>query len=167
MARNQESPLASPEALIVAIEELRRANDELSHSYNTAKSRSFTFIAGGLGLLAFLYSGKGIFMPQEIYGQILYAMGLGLMGVALLLLLAAILGRRWELSLESRDLDKMDFRDDEHFLKYVKDRNMYAYKCNIAVYGKTQKYLGIALNPLIVGAIILLVMKIFSSLNLQ
>lgn len=106
-------------------------------------------------------------MPQEIYGQILYAMGLGLMGIALLLLLAAILGRRWELSLESRDLDKMDFRDYEHFLKYVKDRNMYAYKCNVAVYSKTQKYLGIALNPLIVGAIILLVMKIFSSLNLQ
>lgn len=162
MTRHRDSADLPPEVLFLAIEEIRRTNDWLTHAYDTVKSRSLTLIGGALGLLVFLYASNGIFFPKEVYGQILYIIGLGLMIFALGLLFLATVGRHWEFSLESRDLEKMDFKDYDHFLAYVKERSLYAYRCNKSAYDKAQMLSAMALKPLLAGAIILIVMKIFA-----
>jgi|GEM_PF-1498339 len=159
----QTEPPLSDDILEVTIDELRRTLDWLNTAYDTVKNKTLTFMGGGLALLVFLYTGGDIFFPNEIYGQIFYAIGLALVIGALVMLFFSLLPRVWEFSIDSKDLDDMNFVDKNHYLQYVKGNYMTAYRCNLKTYQKNHRVLNLSFFPLIIGAIILVVLKIFGT----
>lgn len=161
--RKQVQPPLSDEMLEVTIDELRRAYDWVSHMYDKVKSKTLTFLGGGLALLIFLYSGGNLFFPSQVYGQIFYVIGLGLVVCSLVMLFVSTLPRTWLLTVDSKDMDDMNFEDDNHYLQYVKNNYMEAYKFNKNIYEKNGKMLNLSFFPLVIGAIILVVLKIFGA----
>jgi len=161
--RKQTQPPIPDEVLKLSIEELRRTSDWLSAGYNNVKTKTLTYLGGSLALLTYLYSGGDLFFPDEMYGRIFYVMGLGSVLCAIVMLFLSMLPRRWEFSTDSDDLDDMNFDDVNHYLQYVKNNYMISYKRNIATYEKNHRVLSLSFFPLVIGAIILVVLKIFGA----
>ncbi len=159
----QTEPPISDETLGVTIEELRRTMDWLSSAYDTVKTKTLTYIGAGLALLTFLYANGDIFFPSETYGRIFYIIGFALIVSALVMLFVSMLPRSWEFSIDSDDLDDMNFVDTNHYLQYVKNNYMNAYRRNRRTYQKNHRILALSFFPLIIGAIILIVLKIFGT----
>lgn len=164
MVRHKQTQPPIPDGILeVSIEELRRTLDWLSASYDKIKAKTLTFMGGGLALMVFLYSSGDVFFPSELYGRIFYIIGFALVVSALVMLFASMLPRKWEFSIDSDDLEDLNFVDKEHYLQYVKNNYMYAYKCNLKTYEKNHKMLTLSFYPLIIGAIILVVLKTFGT----
>lgn len=162
--RKQTHPPLSDKTLTVAIEELRRTNDWISAAYDRVKVKTFTFLGGGLALLLYLYSPNGdIFFPKEVYGRIFYVIGLGLLISSVIMLFISLLPRRWYFSADLDDMKEMNFEDDNHYLQYVKNEHMVAYENNLKTYEQNHRILTLSFYPLVVGAIILVVLKIFGT----
>lgn len=151
------------EILNITIEELRRTLSWLDEAYNRVKTKTLTFIGAGLALLTFLYASGDIFFPAEAYGQIFYSIGLALIISAVIMLFASMWPRTWLFTVDAEDLDDMNFEDKTHYLQYVKDNYLKAYKANSTTYAKNHKILHMAFFPLVIGAIILVVLKIFGA----
>lgn len=161
--RKQVEPPIPDEILEVTIDELRRTLDWLNAAYDTVKTKTLTFMGGGLALLTFLYANGDIFFPHETYGRIFYIIGFASVIGALIMLFFSMLPRIWEFSIDSNDLEDMNFEDKNHYLQYVKSNYMRAYKRNAKTYGKNHKVLNLSFFPLVLGAIILIVLKIFGT----
>ena len=157
-----EKPL-DEKTLETMIEELRRMNDWVDHAYQRVKTKTLTFLGGGLAVLTFLYSNGETFIPTETYGRIFYFCGLGAVLGAIIMLFAALLPRMWEFSIESKDIDTVEKYSGVEYLKYVKDRLFLTYRTNIETYDKNQRLLNRSFYPLVFGAIILVVLKIFGA----
>jgi hypothetical protein len=156
--------------LQLTIEELRRTYDWLDSAYVRLKTKTLTFLGAGLAVLTFLYNGGNTFIPHETYGIIFYFGGLILLLSALALLLIALLPRHWEFSVEIPDIEaisfpsKKDFLENEQaYLEYIKNRYVTAYKMNISTYEANQKLLNLSFYPLVLGAIILTVLRMFGT----
>lgn len=151
------------EILEITIEEMRRVHDWLDQAYVRMKSRIITYLGGGLVALTFLYSGGDTFIPPQVYGKIFYFVGLGLVLGALIVLFIALLPRHWEFSIEDTDLEELSFVTKRDYVEYVKNRYMTSYKMNLNTYESNHKLLNRGFFPLIIGAIILTVLKIFGT----
>lgn len=159
--KKQTEPPLSDEILKLTIEELRRTLDWLDAAYSSVKTKTLTFIGGGLAVLTFLYASGDLFFPDEFYGRIFYVTGLGLMVSAIIMLFVSMWPRTWEFTIEGDDLDDMNFEDENHYLQYVKNNYMKAYRANSITYSKNHRILHMSFFPLVVGAIMLVVLKIF------
>jgi hypothetical protein len=151
----------SEEVLETAITEQRRVYDWLSTGYDQAKIKVLTFFGGGLGVLTFLYSSGDTFIPHELYGKVFYFIGLGLMIFGLSTLVTAVQRRHWEFPTETRDLKALQYETKRDYLEYIRDRYVACYELNVKAYDDKHKLLDIAFYPLVFGAIILVVLKIF------
>ena len=159
----QTQPPLDDDILVITIDELRRTLDWLDDAYARVKTKTLTFIGAGLALLTFLYASGDIFFPAETYGKIFYCIGLSLVVAAIIMLFASMWPRRWEFTIDTNDLEDMNFEDKSHYLQYVKSSYMKAYKANCQTYSKNHRILHMAFFPLVVGAIILVVLKIFGA----
>lgn len=152
----------SKEVLEVAIEELRHTNQWLSEAFQRVKNKSLTLIGGALATLTFLYSSGDIFFPGEVYGRIFYFIGLGALLIGLGLLCLTLLPQRWEFSTENKELAKLEQKNIVKYLEYVKDRHLDSYRSNMRTYEHTQVLVMRGFHALILGAIILVILKIFA-----
>ena len=66
------------ETLKLSIEELKVMHDEICENYSNAKSKILFFLAGAFAFLSYLFTGKDLFIPDELYGAIIYFLGLAL-----------------------------------------------------------------------------------------
>lgn len=161
--RKQNEPPLDDETLKLTIEELRRTNDWISNSYDKVKTKTFTFLGGGFGLLIFLYSSGDIFFPKEDYGRIFYVLGLALLIGSIVMLFVSLLPRIWEFSTDCDELEELNFEDHSHYLQYVKSNYIKQYRKNKHTYEKNQRIMSLAFYPLTLGAIIMVVLKIFGT----
>lgn len=159
----QTEPPIDDAILLLTIEELRRALSWLDHAYDKVKTKTLTFLGGGLAVLTFLYASGDLFFPEEFYGRIFYVTGLALMISAIIMLFMSMWPRIWEFTIDSDDLEDMNFTDKSHYIQYVKSNYMKAYKSNSITYAKNHRILHRAFFPLVAGAIILVVLKIFGA----
>jgi len=157
---------------------LRATIDELRHTFNwidsahtRMKTKALAFIGGGLATLTFLYADADIFLPPQTYGKIFYFVGLGLLLTSLVMLLSVSLKpAHWEFSIEDKDIEAVKFpsnkdflANEEEYLLYLKERYYMAYKMNLSMYEYACKWLNRAFIPLLSGAIVLAVLKIFGT----
>lgn len=163
MAKQDDKNTETIQNLETIISELQRVYDWLTAAYQQAKVRVLTFLGGGLAVMTFLYADGDTFIPKETYGQIIYFGAVGLVIGSLLLLFTALLSRRWEFTLESRDLPKLEEKTRLEYLKYLKKQYISAYEANSRTYEIVHKYLNRAFLPLLSGAILLIVLKIFGT----
>lgn len=161
--RKQEDSKIDDAILLLTIEELRRTLDWLSDAYDKVNTKILTFLGGGLAALTFLYASGDLFFPAEFYGQIFYVIGLVGMVSGIVMLFISLWPRVWEFTIDSEDLNDMNFNDYTHYLQYVKQNYMKAYKSNSNCYQKKHRLLHRAFIPLVIGAIILVVLKIFGT----
>lgn len=159
----QTQPLITDDVLLITIDELQRTMDWLDASYRNTKTKTLTFMGGGFALMTFLYASGDLFFPPELYGRIIYVVGLALIIAALVILFLSMLPRRWEFTTDYKDLCEMNFEDKNHYLQYVKDNYMAAYKNNMYTYDRNNKLLTSSFYPLVIGAILLVVLKIFGT----
>ena len=159
----------SKEVLLISIDEQRRVYDELNEYSNQVKVKILTLLGAGLALLTFLYANPSdkenpLFIPPTLYGKIFYVAGIVLtLGALSILLYATKPGGEHEVPTEVAVLKDLDTREEYEFLEYVNDRYIACYKVNVSHYQSKYKLLNIAFLPLVFGAIILIVLKIFGT----
>jgi len=157
--------------LRLSIEEMRRTYDWLDGAFVRMKTKTLTFIGGGLATLTFLYADGDVFIPNQVNGKIFYFAALGLLLAAIAILLTiALKPYHWEFSIENKDMESVRFpttkdflASEEDYLLYVKERYYEAYSMNMRAYEYSIKWLSRAFLPLLIGAIMLTVLKIFGT----
>lgn len=147
--------------LEIAVEEQRRVYDKMFDNYQQVKSRTLVFLAAGFALMTFLYASGDIFFPKQTYGQIFYLAALGLVIFGFCALFIALQAARWEYPTEKSRLQTLDFPSKVEYLEYIKDRYILCYTLNVTVCEKKHMLLRISFYPLIIGATILVLLKIF------
>lgn len=167
MVRKKDEYFIDDEILIITIDELRRTLDWLDNAYHRVKTKTLTFIGAGLAVLTFLYAtgaeSGDVFFPDEAYGRIFYLIGLGFVISSMIMLFVSMLPRRWEFTIDRGDLRDMNFEDKLHYLQYVKDNYLLAYETNLKTYEANHRILNLSFYPLVSGAIMLIVLKIFGA----
>jgi len=152
----------SIEVLRITVEEQRREYDILSDSKHRVANKTLTLTGAGLALLTFLYADGEIFIPTEIYGQIFYTVGALLnIGALATLLFATKPSGTWELPPEIDTLESLDEKDERKYLEYIKNRYITCYKSNAKHYQTKQRLMNMSFYPLVFGAIILIIIKLF------
>jgi Ca2+/Na+ antiporter len=155
--------------LEVAVDELRRAYDELDKDYDQVRVKALTFLGGGLALLTFLYSGKthsgkvDLFIPHQVYGMVFYFGGLVFVLFAIALLFYTLKPVYFREPTENEEIEKLDerHRTKNSYLVFLKEEYSKCLEHNGDQYSQKQKLLNIAFFLLVTGAIILLVLKQF------
>jgi hypothetical protein len=167
-------PIQKEAALLKSIEELRRTHDEISDLYQRIRMRVLTYIGFGFALLTLLYGDGGnqpedkaeifnrLFIPSELYGIILYFLGLFLIIVAICILFLATQSVLWRIPTDFKELKELKYQNFLEFLEYIRDEYIEALKINKAHCEKKQRYLDTATFPLIFGAVLLIVINYFS-----
>lgn len=148
--------------LQATIAEQQRVYDELVESKRQVNIKTLTLGGAGLALFTYLYTGGDLFIPDEIYGRILYVIGAVLaLGAEGVLLFAIKPSGRWELPTESEHkLKNLSETSERDYLEYIKDRYIYCFKHNSKHYSKKQRLMNLSFFPLVFGAIILVAIKV-------
>ena len=152
----------SVEVLKVTIDEQRRVYDELVDSKKHLDIKTLTLTGAGLALLTYLYASGNLFVPEQLYGQILYVIGAVLaFGAVGTLLYAVKPSGQWQFPTETDEkLVDLAEADEQAYLVYVKNRYIYCYKNNIKYYSKKQRLMNLSFFPLVFGGIILVAIKV-------
>lgn len=154
--------VASKEVLRIALEEQRREYDELTAMKNAVAVKTLTLTGAGLALLTYLYGGGNLFFPQELYGRVFYIVGALLtVGSVSVLLFATKPTGKWELPPQDVDLEELTEDDEREYLEYMKRRYLTCWNLNSKYYNMKQRLMNMSFYPLVFGAIILVVIKIF------
>lgn len=146
--------------LKLSIDELRRMNDELCSTYISIRNKTLAFIAGSFALLTYLYNGGDLFIPEQLYGKILYFIGLFLCLISIGILFLALHPVVWRMPTQSKSYK--DKRSYLGLLQYIRDEYIEGIGINISHCSNKQKLLNLAFNLLVIGAILLLVIKNFN-----
>lgn len=159
------------ETLRLYIHEQSRFHDELTSSSNGAKTKIATYIGTILALFAFLYAGaldptktvlQRLFIPDELYGKIFYAIGLFFLLFALgKLIHGARPNGFWSVGYQSSDLIDVESMSETDYLIKLKNNNDEARASNIDQYNKKFVALKDAFFPMLIGAIIMIVLRYF------
>ena len=169
--QKSDTPEDRKAILRLTIEELRHTYDWVDAAFVRMRTKSLTFIGGGLTALAFLYADGDTFIPSDTSGKIFYFVGFGLLTAAIATLLVVLLrNMSKEFSIEDSDIEAIRFPNnkdflasEEAYLQYVKERYYKAYRMNREVYEYCCKWQQRAFLPFLAGAIILAVLKIFGA----
>lgn len=159
-SRSTQKP--SIPVLQATIAEQRRVYDELVDMKRQVNIKTLTLTGAGLALLTYLYSGGNLFIPDEIYGRILYVIGAILTFGAIGTLMYAVKPKgNWEMPTETEEkLKHLSDQDEREYLEYVKNRYIYCYEHNTKYYHSMQRLMSLAFYPLVFGAIILVTIKV-------
>lgn len=135
------------------------------------KNKIMTYTGTILALLAFLYSGaldekksvlQKLFIPEELYGKIFYAVGLFLVLYAFgKLLKGARPNGRWHMGFASDDVKLVENMKEEDYLKKLKDDNDEALDCDLKEYNSRFVAIKDSFYPMVIGGIILVVLRYF------
>jgi len=155
-------------ALQLALEEQRRDYDVLHGLNESTKVRTITFLAAGLGVLAYLYTTgdttslkKQLFMPDEIYGVVFYAVGLLLLvGSIVCMMIALVKNREWHTAYENDQNEEL-LKDYKKYILYMHKRYTKISRSNGKQYEGRRYLLNTSFLPLVIGATILLLLKTF------
>ncbi len=150
-----------------SIIELRRRDSRINAIYDGIKTRVLTFIGAGFALLTYLYSSNttnnSLFFPQELYGQVLYTIGIILYVTGISFLFFAAKPAQWILPADKNTLSQPSFSNYKEYLLYISNEYKEAITFNTHQCEKKQQILNVSWILLIQGAIILLITKLFSS----
>lgn len=168
--RNNDDHIQKIKCLELTIEEQRRDHDFLDRAYGRVNTKIITFLAATLGLLGYLYvsdsSAKSLkdkmFIPDEAYGVVIYAVAFGLFLTGIAALLYALRPGKWSTAYEVDYVDPNNNCNYEHHLQYMKNRYDKCAQTNGASYVKKQKLLDFSFIPLLLGGILLLILKTFT-----
>lgn len=141
----------------LAIEELKQINELYNKSYDQLRTRVITIMAAEFALLGYLYRDPGEwFIPDNIYGIILYAVGWLCLIVSFTALLLGLNSTTWYYPMEIKDLKKLRYKTTEDFLGEIKDEYLLTIELNTIPYEKKQRLFKFGLYALIMGGIILM-----------
>lgn len=127
--------------------ELRRRYDLINDMNRNANSRTITFIGAGFGLLIYLYSNQSIpknnfFIPDEMYGKILYGLAIFLILGAMTKLFLSLGGLWWEFPCHEVKLKDIECKEkDLSFFQYIRDEYLRSTKLNLNTYENKHKIL--------------------------
>jgi hypothetical protein len=154
--------------LELKLAEQRNDYDFLEKAYESTKVKNITFLAAGLALLGYLYTTTNdgnlknkLFIPDQPYGVIIYAISAFLFLSALAALLYALRPRKWSTAYDDEQEEILAQQDYEFYLRYMSRRYARISKTNGASYKAKQVLLDMSLLPLVIGGILLLVLKTF------
>lgn len=161
--------------LSVALDEQRRFHDELTHSYDTIKSKTVLYIGAILAVLTFLYSGalnesktmrERLFIPAELYGMLFYFFGLACIAYALFILIRSMRSVvRWEVYTDITEKRVVNGIDEElgqrEYLQDMVDGYEGATERNLKLHAAKYDAIKNAFSPMVGGAIILIVLRFF------
>lgn len=169
------------EILRETITDLRRRYDAIYVMYSGIRSQTITFIGAGFTLLGYLYYPTNtscsnfqieknfeilinrLFIPEEIYGKILYALAIFLIFTAMIRLLLSVRGFRWEFSCHEEKFDDIENKETNlSFLQYMRNSYLRVTKLNLSVYEIRHKIVNESLLMLSVGGILMILIKIFN-----
>ena len=158
-------------SLELLVKEQRRDYDMVNSMYETARAKNYTFIAVILGLLTFLYTTnlptpeKGqeisikqrLFIPNEAYGIVIYAVAVLLILFAMRSLVMALQARPWKTAYDDDHEDKTN--DYIQYLEHVKKCYDICSETNSKSYKDKVSLVDGSLWPLLIGGILLVVLK--------
>lgn len=145
----------------VAIEELRRSIDVLNRSDDKLRFKNLTFIAAAFAVLTYLYGSGDLFIPPQIYGRILYFIGLSFLLTSVIIFLMELRPYRWELTTEIKQLKSIKQSTESDYLEYVKAEYISTFTANAGVYEKRHSWIQLGFILLIVGGFTLIIIKTF------
>jgi len=138
-----------------SIDELRRKYTELTTSFDQLRNKVLAFIAGELALIAFLFA-SGMKIPTVIFGIFFFATGTALVTASFVILSLSLRGADWISPGPSRPQDEPS---NLVALKKACDDYSNALEMNAPIYAKRSQMFDVALNLLLIGVTILLVIK--------
>jgi len=145
-----------------SIEELRREDDWINKNLSETKTKILTFLGGSLAILSFIFANDGFQCPNQMYGKILYLVGLIICFISISLLFIAIQPVSWQIPTEVKEHVNLSKKDYLLFLKYIKKTYIETINYNLPQYEKKQKLLTIAALLLVIGSMLLLIIKNFN-----
>ena len=171
----KESEVATKEnrikSLELAVVEQRRDWDALNQAYESAKRKNISFLAAAFALLGYLYGSniqphksirERLFIPHEAYGIIIYGLAAALYLFAIAALMMALRSNGWLTAYENEQEDEL-LEDYEKYLKYMQKRCLKCSDNNLSSYNAKYSWLEMSFLPLLLGGILLLVLKIFTT----
>jgi hypothetical protein len=172
LTRDDERSIA---ILHVALDEQRRFHDELTRSFDVIKSKIVYYIGAILATMTFLYSGaldehkstlEKLFIPNELYGMLFY-----FFGVICLLYSLAVLAKgmrpdiRWNVYTEATEQRVVGGVDtslsEREYLQDMVDGYESYTNTNLESHNKKSEATRAAFFPMVMGAIILTVLRLF------
>ncbi len=150
-------------ALQLSIEELHRMYDEICENYTNTKNRILTFLAGSLGILAFLYGNGDLFIPAQNYGKIFYWLGLALYIIAISLLMIAVRPVNWDIPTDFKEHKELKYKNAMEFKEYIRDEYITSISSDNNHVTVKNRLLTTAFVLLVIGGIVLVVLKNFNT----
>lgn len=146
-----------------SIEELRREFDWFHSNYSSVRSKVLIFLGAEFAFLSYFFGTNGFMIfPKELYGIILFFVGLIACIIALSLLLIAIQTVHWELPPESKVYRDLKFDRYIDYLLYTKNRYIESIAVNSAYCEHKHMLLNTAFIFLLLGVTLLMIIKNFS-----
>lgn len=144
----------------LAIDELKQINSLYNKNYDQLRTRIITLFAAGFALLGYLYSKPGHwFLPDSVYGIILYALGWAFMLTAFITLFLGMHTTVWYYPMDIKDFKKLKFNDEYEFLSDLRGEYVETITNNSKPYERKQLLFRVGLYTLIMGGIILMVVN--------
>lgn len=141
----------------------RATNAALDDLYRAVKSKIMIILGGSLALLTYLYSSDSLFLPEQLYGRIIYAIGLGLVLAGISMLYKASYRRIWAFPVDIKETRERTFKSYIEYLYYVEKNFIEVYEKNSSQYTNVVKWLHWGFVTVVLGAILLIVIKFFSN----
>jgi hypothetical protein len=146
--------------LRLAIKQLAHIEALYNKNYDQLRTRIITTIGAAFALLGYLYRDPGNwFLPENVYGQVMYGAGWLLILTAFVCLFRGMYAVTWYYPMELKSLKKLKFDTEKDLLIEVKEEYLETIENNIIPYEKKQSLYKIALYTLIPGGILLMVIN--------
>jgi hypothetical protein len=112
------------ETIKLALEDLRRLYDHISHNYDSLKNRVLALIAGEVAIASYIFSGKDFdIAKQGTPENIFFGIGVGLLAVSFGALLWIVSTASWVIPLDLSESQKLYKRYNSklEYLEYIKE----------------------------------------------
>ena len=154
--------------LELAMVELRQKYLNLNNDYDNLGTKIFTLIATELVITTFLFTfkitaNKPLFALNNVAIIILFGIGMGGIMIAIGLLFWATTSNKWAYPAELKELKLLNYSKYSDMLEEIKDDYIAAYNYCITRYNHRRIAFDGSVLMFIVGAIILMVIKIGGS----
>ena len=161
--------------LSTTLDEQRRFHDEITKSFDNIKSKIILYIGAILAVMTFLYSSaldggkttqERLFIPKELYGVLFYFFGLMCLIYALSVLIRAMrMDTQWEVYTETAERHVVGGVDEklahQEYLQEMVNGYETAISKNLRSHRIKSVAIQTAFSPMIAGAIILVVLRLF------
>lgn len=152
------------------VEEQRRDYDVLARLFERTETKTYTLLAAAFALLTYLYSSVAekqasfadrLFIPDELYGVVIYFGALLVFLGSIAILLYAIKVPYKVATAFDNEQEDEKLEDYETYLQYMKKRYLRASGINLKAYQRKHSLYNLAFLPLVLSGILLLSIKTF------